>query len=120
MKKMPELKLLGNKVLVHNMKSGERIIGSIILANDDGKPHGIRPRWAQVFAVGPDVKTLEVGDWVLIAHGRWTRKLNMPDIPTETPVHGIEYPESVLLCSKTEPADDMIVDSTEHGKMYRV
>lgn len=117
---MSKLTLLNNKVLVHNFKNEERKVGGIVLLSDDGKTHGIRPRWAQVFAIGPDVNTIEVGDWVLIQHGRWTRKLNVPDLEHDSPIHGIEYPESVLLVSKEEPEDDMVLDSTEHGKLYRV
>jgi len=117
-----ELQLLGNKVLVHNMKFGDRMLGGIYIPDDNGKTHGIRPRWAQVYAVGPDVKALEVGDWVLIAHGRWTRKINMSGLglPDGYEVRGIEYPESVLLRTKVEPVDDMVLDSSEHGKLYRI
>lgn len=111
---------LRNCVFVSDMKKGERKIGRIILKNDDGKAEGIRPRWGKVHAVGPDVNVLEVGDWVLIDHGRWTRELNIPDYETETPLHQIEYPESVLLMSKEEPEDDMIGSlHTDFGQKYR-
>ncbi len=112
--------LFGDKVFAHNMKGGERVVNGIILANDNGKMHGIRPRWAQIYAVGPEVKHLEVGDWVLIRHGRWTHILNIPDEGgVEKQLRAIEYPDGILMISKTEPVDDIVSDSTEFGKAYR-
>ena len=64
---------LRDNVIVINFERGERkSAGGIIIADDDGKEHGIRPRWAEVYAVGPEQKDVEVGDWILMGHGRWT------------------------------------------------
>ena len=49
------LKPLRGKVFVHNFKKGERMVGSIVLINDDGKGHGIRPRWAQVLETADNI-----------------------------------------------------------------
>lgn len=112
--------LFENRVFVHNMKGGERVVNGIILANDNGKMHGIRPRWAQVYAIGPDVKEIEVDDWILIRHGRWTHILNLPDMGgVEKQLRAVEYPDSILMISKSEPTDDIVSDSTEFGKAYR-
>lgn len=108
---------LYNKVLVHNMLKGERKVGKIVIANDDGKTHGIRPRWAEVYAVGPDVKTLKVGHWVLIEHGRWTRELKLPqcnDIKGD--LRCIEYPAGVILVADEEPKDETVLDSMTYGE----
>jgi co-chaperonin GroES (HSP10) len=65
---------LRNRVLVEGMEHGEtRTPGGIILTDDDGQARGIKPRWATVYAVGDDVTEVNPGDRVLIAHGRWTR-----------------------------------------------
>ena len=59
---------LRDKILVHNMNFGEQVTTSgIVITSDDGKERGIYPRWAQVFAVGPEHKEeFNVGDWILI------------------------------------------------------
>jgi len=65
---------LNSDVIVNNMEFKERITtGGIILRNDNGTSLGIRPRWGQVYAVGPEQSEVKVGEWVLVAHGRWTR-----------------------------------------------
>lgn len=65
---------LRDRVLVYDMEHGAtRTAGGIILTDDDGKERGIRPRWATVYAVGEEVEDVKPGDRVLIAHGRWTR-----------------------------------------------
>lgn len=61
-------------VIVEDMDFGEqKTKAGIILMSDDGKDHGIKPRWARVYAVGHEQKHVNVGDWVLVEHGRWTR-----------------------------------------------
>ena len=63
-------------VLVKGMEIGESITqGGIIMPSDDGKSQGIKPRWAEVVAVGPKQTEIKVGEWVLVDHGRWTRKM---------------------------------------------
>ena len=66
------------KILVHNMHFGEQVTQTgIVISSDNGKERGIHPRWAQVFAVGPEHKEeFNVGDWILIEHGRWTRGID--------------------------------------------
>jgi len=115
---MSEFKPLGSTVLVESMKSGERKVGRIIIANDDGKEHGVRPRWAKVKYIGPEVELLKEGDWVLVDHGRWTREIKARGLEGDE-LRAIEYPESVLLVSEDEPEDDMVMNSTEHGKLRR-
>lgn len=73
-----KVRALGNNIIVDKMNFGERkTTGGIVLTSDDGKDSGIRPRWAQVYAVGPEQKDVEVGQWILIEHGRWTREFNV-------------------------------------------
>jgi co-chaperonin GroES (HSP10) len=65
---------LNDTILVSDMHFGEETTKSgIILKSDDGKVEGIHPRWAKVWAVGPEQKDVEIGDWILIEHGRWSR-----------------------------------------------
>ena len=68
------LRPLRENVIVTNLEKGERLSANgIIIPDDDGKDSGIRAIWAQVYAVGPEQKDVEVGQWILIQHGRWTR-----------------------------------------------
>lgn len=67
-------------VLVKDMSFGDQVTKSgIILSSDDGKVQGVKPRWSQVWAIGPEQTDVSVGDWVLVEHGRWTRGINVVD-----------------------------------------
>jgi hypothetical protein len=97
-----QLKALQNNVLVSDMVFDERIsTGGIVLLNDNGKGNGIRPRWGRVYAVGPDQKDVNVGDWVLVAHGRWTRGLDLEDESGQLTIRKID-PKDILLVSDDE------------------
>jgi hypothetical protein len=96
------LKALQNNVLVSDMVFDERIsTGGILLLNDNGKGNGIRPRWGRVYAVGPEQKDVNVGDWVLVAHGRWTRGLDLEDESGQLTIRKID-PNDILLVSDDE------------------
>ena len=97
-----QLKALQNNVLVSDMVFDERIsTGGIVLLNDNGKGNGIRPRWGRVYAVGPEQKDVNVGDWVLVAHGRWTRGLDIEDESGQLTIRKID-PKDILLVSDDE------------------
>ena len=97
-----QLKALQNNVLVSDMVFDERISsGGIVLLNDNGKGNGIRPRWGRVYAVGSEQKDVNVGDWVLVAHGRWTRGLDIEDETGQLTIRKID-PKDILLVSDDE------------------
>jgi len=78
-----QMKVLKDKVMVTDMDFEERQTqNGIILLNDDMEQRGIRPRWARVIAKGPDQHDIEVGEWIYIAHGRWTRGVDIIDTDT--------------------------------------
>jgi co-chaperonin GroES (HSP10) len=98
-------------VIVSDMVFDERITtGGIVLLNDNGKSNGIRPRWGQVYAVGPEQTWVRPGQWVCVAHGRWTRGV---DIEDETGKHTIRKidPDEILLVSDQKPQDDTMSDA---------
>ena len=65
---------LKKRVLVSDMHFGEtKTKGGIILMDDDGTTGGVHPRWAKVYAVGNQQEDVKVGQWLMIAHGRWSR-----------------------------------------------
>ena len=105
------LRPLNDSVVVADMVFDERITtGGIVLLNDNGKGTGIRPRWAQVYAVGPEQQDVKVGDWILIAHGRWTRGI---DIEDETGKHTLRRvdPNDILLQSDDPMQDETFSDA---------
>ena len=66
---------------------------------------GIRPRWGQVYAVGPEQQDVCVGDWVCVAHGRWTRGIDIEDESGKRTLRRVD-PKDILLQSDEQPNDD--------------
>jgi len=107
------LRAIGNRVLVTEMYFGEQTTASgLIISNDDGKTRGIYPRWGRVYSKGPDNKDpYNIGDWILIEHGRWTRAMNVDDGDGEKEIRMVET-ESILAYSDEKP------DSINIGNEY--
>jgi co-chaperonin GroES (HSP10) len=103
-----KLKPLHDRVLVSDMDFGERVHKSgLILGSDNGKTQGIHPRWGKVWAVGPTQKDVKVGEWILIEHGRWTRKFEIENEDgTVTRIHGVDL--NAMLMVADEKPDDII------------
>jgi len=95
---------IGKRVLVTDMHFGEQVTkGGIILGNDDGKTRGIYPRWAKVYSKGPaNTDPYEVGEWILIEHGRWTRGMKVETNEGEIEIRMVEE-ESILAYSNEKP-----------------
>ena len=69
---------LKKRVLVSHMHFGEtKSKGGIIIVDDDGTAEGIDPRWGKVYAVGKLQDDVKVGEWVMVAHGRWSRAFKL-------------------------------------------
>lgn len=102
-----KLRALKGKVLVHNIEQGEkRTKGGIIVLDDDGKERGIRERWAQIYALGPDVDDLRIGQWVLVKHGRWSRGLDIKTAKEETTIRQVDYPDAILVVCDDCPIEN--------------
>lgn len=103
--KVNRIKPIHDTILVHDMKFDERISQfGIVIPNDDMKNSGIRPRWAQVYAIGPEQKDIKVGQYVLISHGRWTRGVKITDSEGEKTIRKVDN-NDILLVSD-EPVND--------------
>ena len=101
-----DLQPIRDAVLVSEMEFDQRITSSgLILPSDNGTSLGIRPRWGQVYAVGPDQTDVSVGQWICVAHGRWTRGLDIDDRGTKRTIRRID-PNDILLVSEEQPLDD--------------
>lgn len=94
---------LKKRVLVSDMHFGEvKTKGGIILTDDDGTESGIHPRWAKVYAIGNQQDDVKVGQWVMVAHGRWSRALKVKKNDKELEVRMIDE-NDILLISDDEP-----------------
>lgn len=108
-----EVQALGKDVLVHgmNFKETRTLNSGIVLLQDNGKSSGIRPRWGQVYVVGPDQTDVAPGQWICVAHGRWTRGLDVKDCEGEKTIRKID-PNDILLVSDEPPeSDDTLSDA---------
>lgn len=103
-------------VLVSDMYFGEQTTnGGLILRDDDGTTRGIYPRWAKVHAKGPEnVEDYQVGNWVLIEHGRWTRSVRIDEGTGEKELRMIDV-DAILLWSNTKPDDVSIGNEYANG-----
>jgi len=115
-----KIQALKKDVLVSDMEFDTRITQSgLILPNDNGTSLGIRPRWGRVYAVGKDQKEVRVGQWICVAHGRWTRGLDIEDGEsiTKRTIRKID-PDDILLISdsETRPQDDTMSDAVHIQK----
>ena len=110
---------LNNSVIVSEMIFDQRITSSgIILPNDNGTGSGIRPRWGQVYAVGPEQTDVTVGQWICVAHGRWTRGIDIEDEFGKKTLRRID-PNDILMVSDELPQDDTMSDAVNVAKQTR-
>ena len=103
-------KPLRDGVLVRSMKFEEVVTKSgIILLDDNATTRGIHPRWAEVIAVGNEQEDVQVGQWVLVAHGRWSRGFTLNGEKSRT-----VDPTDVLGISDTAPDEDVYSPTMGH------
>jgi len=97
---------LRNKVLVSDMEFGmERTSSGIYLHSDDGKSTGIHPRWAKVWAVGPEQQDIKVGEWVCVEHGRWTRGIEYENNDGSITTIRLVDNDAIMMTSDDKPND---------------
>ena len=97
-------------VLVRQMKFDQITTkGGIIIPGDDGELRGIHPRWAEVIAVGREQDDVQVGQWVLVAHGRWSRGFTLNGEESRT-----VDPKDILGISDTPPDEDIYTPTMGH------
>ena len=103
-----EIQPLNKRVLVCKMRFGDiKTRGGIILLDDDGKEQGIHPRWGQVYAVGAKQEDVRVGQWLLVAHGRWTRGMIVEKDGVKEEVRMVDE-KDILLVSDVEPLEETV------------
>lgn len=97
---------LHDGVVVTDMNFDNQTTNSgLIIGSDDGKSEGIKPRWAKVYAIGKDQHKVKIGDWILVDHGRWTRKIKIKDSTgQEVEIRRVET-KSIIMKGEYKPSD---------------
>ena len=105
---------LHDKVMVEEMQFGMQTTSKgLIILNNDGSNHGIKSRWAKVHAVGPKQEHVQVGQYVLVEHGRWTRGVELVDPESgETATIRMVDNDNILAVSDTPMEDSAIGSKT--------
>lgn len=112
---------VNNRVLVTDMHFGEQTTASgLVIKSDDGTTRGIYPRWAKVYGKGPqNTDPYEIGQWILIEHGRWTRGFKVDDGDSEKDLRMVEA-ESVLAYADEKPNDFYIGEEYANGSSANI
>lgn len=105
---MQTIKPLKERILAELMGLEERVTSSgIVIAGENGKDRGIRPRWAKVRLVGEGIDWVEPGQYVLVAHGRWSRQFECEHNGEKLKLVHLDNKEC-LIVSDEEPNDDYV------------
>jgi len=100
-----KLRPLRNTVLVSDMGFEEQTTASgIVIQSDDGKSHGVKPRWARVWAIGPEQVEVKLGEWIYIEHGRWTRGIKVEENGEDIVIRRVDT-DAILLQAEEKPTD---------------
>jgi co-chaperonin GroES (HSP10) len=100
------LETIHDNVLITNMNFEEQVsAGGIIIQSDNGKTEGIKPRWGQVYKIGPEQHDVKVGDWILIEHGRWTRGIQVEQANGEIATVRRVETKAIIAVSDHLPSD---------------
>lgn len=104
-----------DKVFVTDLHRGLMLTnGGVILPDDNMTNHGVHSRWAKIYSIGPEVKNITPGEWVLIEHGRWSPRLRITlDDGSPLDLWMIEYPKAVLVVSDTDPREEKAIAAPE-------
>ena len=114
--KKNQFKPLNDWVIATDMSfEGRTLSSGIVLLNDNGKSDGIRPRWGKVYAVGPEQKEVQEGQWICVAHGRWTRGVDIEDETGKHSIRRIDH-KDILLVSDEQPTGDDTISEAVSGK----
>jgi co-chaperonin GroES (HSP10) len=96
-----------DNILVTDMNFDARVsAGGIVLPSDDGKSEGVRHRWGRVWAIGPAQKDVQVGEWILLEHGRWTRGVTVVDENGDEIVIRRADTNAILMVTDENPGDN--------------
>jgi hypothetical protein len=110
-----QVRAIRDHVIIKDMDFGEMVTSSgLVIQSDNAKAHGIKPRWGQVYKIGPEQQNVKVGQWILIEHGRWTRKFTINDGEGKKDIQRVDVP-AILAVSDEKPNDFYIGKEINNG-----
>ena len=105
-----KVRALHDWVIISDMEFGEMTTKSgLVIRSDNGKSHGIKPRWGKVYCVGPKQTDVKVGDWILVEHGRWTRGIHINDGERNVTIQRVDVTGIIGWSDETPTADELHV-----------
>jgi co-chaperonin GroES (HSP10) len=105
-----KVRAINNDVLITDMDFGEiKTTSGIVLRSDDAQAHGVKPRWGCVYKVGPEQTDVTVGQWILIEHGRWTRKMRIDDGEGVKELQKVDINGILAVSDQAPSADDILI-----------
>lgn len=106
--KIKSIRALNDHVIVTDMNFDQKIShNGIIIPSGDKKLEGIHARWARVYAIGPKQKDVQIGQYVLVSHGRWTRGLEIEDPQGKKTIRRVDN-KDILMVSNDPMQDETI------------
>lgn len=110
-----DIRAIKDDVIICSMDFGEITTASgIVLRSDNGQAHGVKPRWGLVYKIGPLQEDVQEGQWILIEHGRWTRKVKIKDAQGEKEIQKVDI-TGILAVSDERPNDTYIGQEYANG-----
>ena len=70
-----KLKAFGNRILANMIDRPDgykKTYGGLLMNDKDAESTSIRPRWFKIKSIGEEVDFVNEGQYVLVAHGRWS------------------------------------------------
>lgn len=105
---MSKIRPLKERILAELLGLGERVTSSgIIIKSEDGKDRGVRPRWAKIHLVGEGIDWVRPGQFVLVAHGRWSRQFEAEHNGEKLKLVMLDNKE-VLCVTDEDPLDEYV------------
>jgi len=115
---MTMIRPLSNRILAELLGLDQRTTASgIIIAGENGKDRGIRPRWAKVHLVGEGIDWVKPGQYLLVAHGRWSRQFECEHNGEKLKLVHLDNKEC-LIVTDDAPVDDFVgtgIDTTPNS-----
>jgi len=109
---------LPKRVLAELLGLEQRVTSSgIIIQSENGKDRGIRPRWAKVHLVGEGIDWCQPGQYILVAHGRWSRQFECEHNGVKLKLVHLDNNECLIVTDEL-PDDDFVgvgIDTTPNG-----
>jgi co-chaperonin GroES (HSP10) len=96
---------LRDQVFVSDLENGISVtLGGLIIPDDNRTNRGIHARWGRVYAKGPDAEGVDIGEWVLIEHGRWTNGIDFEENGEPMKLWRIDWPDAVMMACDQNPS----------------